>query len=330
MKLLDLLKELGPADPLESVQWAEERIAIARPREGWADVAKWLSTLTGGIYFAGGQGVTWQLGSHTERLMTEQYYRDTLAARFACRQLGVEPGDSVGRCARNLLDWIGRPQYAEKRIYQVYKDEAFNYHDCTPGLYDHGDQYDVSACYYSLWRKLPCLRVSTKYDGSLIWHAQTDAEAARRDRVAAAVGDAKILRNSLVGCSLGSTTRIGGWHAGEPKSVAGKLGPYRPAAILLCRTAYELCNTASHQIGSAYSMTDSVISVDGAYPTVWEDYGLLTRIQREGQTNICTTAVYKVGEHETHLYKQGSRYQLSTPRTDLIHPRLLPRWLNAS
>jgi hypothetical protein len=330
MRLMESLADPDGSEPIRNVRWLEGAIAAAWVNTTWGEAAQWLSRSHGGVFIPTDVGLVWRCGNRTERLMIPEYYDLVVEARAVCVQLGCPPGDSIGQCARNILKWIGRRQYPEKGLWNTFHDQMFGYHDCSPGTYELGVQYDVSAYYYTLWCKLPCLRCSLGHDGRIIWHQEGSEEGQRREKVAELVKSCKVLRNSLVGCALGSSTPMNGFHKGQRISMKPSLGPFRPSSIVTIRTAYELCQIASEYCSSVYTMTDSVLSIGGEYPETWEKYGFRVRIVGQGEADICTTAVYRIGNDPTHFYDRGSRYRRAVPREPLGDVRLYDKWLKAA
>lgn len=312
-RLGELLLDLGDDEPLVLHGVAAPGVLIGRPRVSWAAAAAWLSQHVGGRVFPGPCGLAWVCGARVERILEPEYLAIVRDARTICEAVGVEGGWTVGRCALSLLGHVGPAQYPYKGFFHEWQGETWGYHDCTPGTWPGGMQWDVRACYFTLLCRLPCLRVTVRAGRPSFvgWRA---GEEARWRRVLELVEGHKVLRNSLVGCALGSVAGRRYFHRGRAGTAPGRLGPFRPAGLLVCRTAYELCCEASWEVSSVYSATDSVVSVGGEYPSCWEAAGLDVRLVAEGETDVCTTAVYCVGGVSTHYYERGSRFRRGVDR----------------
>jgi hypothetical protein len=327
VNLGELLHDLAEGEPLYGLRHQAGEIWSAYPNAcRWWDVARWLSTQGGGLWFPKADGVTWVCGRRVEVLLEPKAAAELLEARSICLGLGAEPGRSLGGCARGLLAWVGPSQYAEKGLWARYSPHLLGYHDCTPGQYEGADLYDVASCYYSLLSRLPSLRVSLGPRG-LVWHAWGRGEEDRWCRVLEAVAGHKRLRNTMWGASIGGTGKIRAFCRGEPLLRPSRLGPFRPAGLVVGRTAWELCAEASRSCESVLSNTDSVVALGGLWPAPWADYGLRVRVLASGDADICHWGSYRVGGQTTTLYDEGSRTRIASPRKELTHECLYTSWL---
>lgn len=326
MPLGDVLADLGDDEPIRRCVWRRDRIWLGECRASWPEAALWLSRTHGGMWIPSQHGLTWLLGRSVCRLMTPAYYDLVEDCRGVCLSVSAPPGDSVGGCARSLLGLMGEPQYPYKGLLTLHGGRYCGYHDCTPGRWEWGTQYDVSGCYYHLLRRLPSVRCHLGREG-LVWHAWQRGEEETWRLILDACGPLKPLRNTLWGCMLGGTAPIPAYSRGKLVTRRGRLGPYRPAALAVGRTAYELCRLASHQTGSVYSNTDGVVSVDGSIPTIYEDVGMSLRVVSEGPTIVYSSASWQVGSRGSAYYNRGSTYQQGINREPLSTEPGLWGWL---
>lgn len=329
MSLQEALAGPMPGEWRAGLEWLTPEWATGIPSDGWDAFACRMSTGQGGLWFPSEAGCTWALGSRAYRVQEPAYARLVLDCQDVARSLGLEPGYTVGACALALLKYIGPPSYPYKGLIACYGDRYCNYQDVTPGEHEWALKVDVRSCYASLWRRLPSLRPIWE-PGRITWGAQDDGEAERRARVDQAVADRKVLRNSLVGCALGATAPRVSYHRGQRKMVKGRMGPFRPAGLLVMRTAYELCRIASHQADSIHTNTDHIVTATGSYPTVWGDVGLVVDDSTEGPAEVCSLVSARVGRWETHYYTRGSRYKLPEAKEAVDDGRpAIWRWLRA-
>lgn len=328
MTLGELWADLGDEEPVRSLVYKRAGVWCGMPRSSWVEVARWASTLAGGLWFPGMEGVTWVCGRSVERCMSPLYYDLVEDCRGIVGSLGGVPADSVGGNARSLLALLGEPQYPYKGLFNAYAGRLFGYHDCTPGRWEQGLKWDVSGCYYQLLTKLPTVRCHLGRDG-LRWHAWRRGEEDAWRSILAGVAPNKPLRNTLWGCMLGGTRPIAAYHKGEVLYKRGKLGPFRPAALAIGRAAYELCRQASHDTGSVLSNTDSVVSIDGSVPSIYEEVGLPLRVAAEGETVVYSACSFKVGPDASSYYTRGSTFRQEIQR-ECLEPGLCGwRWLLA-
>jgi hypothetical protein len=228
-----------------------------------------------------------------------------------------------------LLARVGEGQYPERGIYDATEASLWGYSDCTPGEYGDAIQWDVRACYLSLLRALPTWRVSLGWD-RLHWHRWRPGEEDRARQLLDQVAEEKALRNAMIGCMAGSKRGLEGWHRGEKCRLPGGLGRWRPAALVVARTAYELAWLESRACGSVYTATDAVTVVDGCCPEVWPSWGLEVREKAAGPAEICSHGVYRVGVHATEWYRRGSRYPIPESRLVDVGVRLSELWRPAA
>lgn len=303
---------------------------VASPTDGWGRVARRWSELVGGQVWCGDHGLTWAYGSKCRWVQEESMLPAIRASRFVCEALGTSGGWSIGSCARSLLKLIAPTQRFVGSGNLLMQNIPYGYHDCIPGHYDDAMLVDCCQCYYMLWSRLKSVYLDVERSGRLLWRKMLRSEEDAYQRVTSAVVACKPLRNALVGCSLGAIEPRQYYHAGVAKLLKGQRGPFRPAAQLIYRTAYELCLDASYEVDSIYSATDSVTSIDGRYPTSWERYGLATRIQASGPAEICRPGIYMIGSKYTHWYRLGSRFTEALPRADRPARDVAATWLARS
>lgn len=326
MDLGEILSDLGDDEPIRRCDWRRDGVWLGECRRSWPEAACWLSLSNGGMWFPSSHGLTWVCGRDVCRLMTPEYFDLVELCRGVCLSLGVDPGDSVGACARSLLGLMGEPQYPYKGLFSAHQGRFCGYHDCTPGRWDHGVHWDVSGCYYHLLRRLPSVRCHLGREG-VVWHPWQRGEEENWRLILDAVAGLKPLRNTLWGCMLGGTGAIPAYTRGRLVHKRGRLGPFRPVALTVGRTAYELCRLASHQTGSVYSNTDGVVAVDGSVPTVYEDVGLALRVVSEGPTVVYSSASWQVGSEGSVYFKRGSTFQQEIKREADSSEKPVWRWL---
>lgn len=277
------------------------RAFMATPLKGWRALAECLTKQCGGLIWIGGNNVTWTFG----RIAVWIFSSDALEKISEARDIvwdvtGTQCGWSYGQCARTLLKFIGAEHQSFNTELFLPKNIEYGYHDCAPGVYPYASLWDVRSCYFSLLRRLPSLQVTPTSEG-LIWHACEDDAMARFREVTEAIGEHKILRNSIVGCMIGKIepgtvcTRTG-W-----KTLTTPPGKYCNTGLLIVRSAWELCREASEETDSVYSVVDCVVSTKQKKPESWERVGLETRLQEYGSAEIQGFGLYRVGNKQTKL-----------------------------
>jgi hypothetical protein len=171
------------------------------------------------------------------------------------------------------------------------------------------------------------MRLSLLRDGTVLFHRHTADEWAKWLDTLSVVRDNKLLRNALVGCSLGRSGGTPFWHNGERKLARGRHGHLRAAGLLVVRSAYELCRIAAEQTDAFYANIDSVICNECAFPHIWESVGLTVREQANGHAHICGRGIYEIGGKQTKWYSLGSRFALPEPRSPLPERLFYRQWI---
>jgi len=313
-------------DALRGVLEIAPECLTAEAPMGWPFVAQRLSAVLGGQWWPKVNGVTWLLGRQCRWLIEEDSLADIRAAREVCAFLGVDQAWSVGGCARRLLKFVGPSMHREACRERLLNQISLGYHDCQPGEHTYARLWDVSGCYFNLLSRLPCLRCTIVRDG-VLWHQWLPDEASRWRDVLEASRHAKVLRNALWGCALGRVEAGDCYIRGELRKIVGSSGPFRAAALLVGRSAWELCRLASIETAAVYSQTDSVITPRDVAPTAWASVGLDTVVQASGAADIRRRGVYRVGSKETYWYHEGSRFEEVAERPREPSERWYDRWL---
>lgn len=294
---------------------------------GWNRFCKWGSSHLPGQWWPKETGCTWQVGRRCAWFNEVSMIGRILDAVECARSFGLEPGWSIGSAARCLLRWIGKSQRPLTSDLALLHDTGRSYQDCRPGVYDGATLYDAAGYYFGLWTRLPCLRVHVHSSGRLLWHHEPAQETRRRWDVADAVKERKLLRNAIVGCSTGKAAGTRFWHRGVCKTIRFGPGLFRASGLLVCRTGWELTHRASLETDSVYSNVDCVVSLDGLYPQVWDDYGVAHEAKARGHAVICNPICYKVGHRETKWYTRGSRLRETLVRPGLTPYQWCDQWL---
>lgn len=296
-----------------------------------------------------------------------------LVSHMVAKSLGAldgvnRPVYSQGSLARMILKWvIPKGVRYEPECEKFLDGVKFGYHCCFPGKYvSHETQYkmtaprhlfdefadtpyvnpnyepaltlyDVDAYYYTMISRLQSLRVAPMYGKAWFGSMSPDEEARFKDAMQA-IGETKILRNSLAGGMLGGTKPGLAYTASKPKRptyyskmtpekqaecdkaiaawVPGTVRRYkippiegvaRAAGLLVVRSGYELCREEAMQAGAKYAIIDSVVCTAGNAPRVWERHGFSVSKKASGDGELCHRGSYRVGRRITVPYGRESR-----------------------
>lgn len=308
--------DLSRGEPISDPQHIAPDLVEVSRNGRWCDVAKWASTHLPGLWFPRDYGCTWICGSRRLWLVERGCSPPMIEANRVAKGLGVKAGWSIGSCALALLKWIGEGQWPERSGLGLIEGLGWGYTECRPGRYDACILYDASSYYYTLWSKLPSLRVHVHPDGRLIWQRMTDQEEERREAVKHAVRCNKLLRNALVGCACGSVQGTRVYCRGEARLWKGSPGRYRNAALMVVRTGWELTRAAAEEVDAVYAHTDSVASVKGLYPSIWERAGVKVGIKATGDADVLGMGRYRIGVAATKWYREGAAFREATNRAE--------------
>lgn len=306
-----------------------EGLWACRALEGWPRLAQELSHTNPGQWHPKPKGLTWQVSRRAAWIVDPAMVRTILDAVCIVKGIGLTCGYSIGSAARALLKWIGPGQPDLSCADALFEDAEVGYHDCRPCTFPHGILWDVSSCYYRIWCRLPSLRCYVVPGEGVRWLGMERAELRRREQVADLVAAHKGLRNALYGCMLGAQAGRTYYHRGEARRAPRMPGLFRSGGLVIARAAWEVCRDGSEEVDSVYSNTDCVLSLDGAYPSIWESYGLDVTIKGEGPGEVCARGVYVCGEATTEWYGPGGLYREPVDRAPPPTTRYARGWLAA-
>lgn len=304
-------------------------IGTLQPKDGWKTLARKLSSLLPGQVWSRESGVTWLCGRHREYLIDLNSYEAVLNAQYCMKELGLPISWHIGGMSRTLLEWIDAPQKTSGNCRQLLEGRI-GYYDCSPGHYPFGILYDVEAAYYMLFSRLPSLRVAYQEEKKVLeWLPMTDDSRSRFKDVVQSVASSKVLRNSLVGASLGSLHPHPVYIRGEKKSINLGRGSNFAAASVIIRSMWELTLLTSWQTEAICSCVDSVITTKVNLSSHWVKLGLKQNVKAFGMVDLFRPGVYKVGTVYTIPYNEGDTKTLFLPRQyppdNPIH-----KWLEAA
>lgn len=348
------LEDMYQCGLISSPMALDSRVWAGTPTMGgWCDVAYELACRLPGQLWPGNHGVTWVCGRGGPHGMIIDHasihqLRDAQEA-LAGIGLRVEVPWSRGRLCRAALSWVADPDTIPTGTDHIMEGVSHAWFHCTPGTYDSLNAYDVRSFYYSLSRYAPGPRVWCTKESEVVWGGHTDHEKGRWRDLLSVVGNDKLLRNSLVGCAMGSKharpvyMRGPGkptYEDGNPKpffdptagahrrhlTLSGT--PWRALGLLIARSAYELCGIASYETGSVYSATDSVFTT-GNSPQIWSEYGFETELKASGQAEVYCRGVWRVGNLATPTYLSGARDTIETPPSELPRRMVHQKWLKS-
>ncbi len=291
---------------------APELVAVAGAVR-FDQVARDLSQVNGGMWHYRSAGLSWVNGSQRWYCCHEGALPTLFEARAVCGALGLVPGWSLGSCATALLRYVGPGDCAPWTPRPLRLGCPWAYLRCRPGTCDDATLYDVTAYYYSLARRLPCLRAYPGLDGCLRWGGWQKGEEGRWRAVIDAVGPAKGLRNALVGCAVGSPAGRPCYFRGALRRVKLPPGPFGTAFLLVVRSGAELTWRAARESEALWAHTDAVLCPRGNAPAAWGAAGLEVRAVARGEAEVCSLTVYRCGLKCTRWYKAGSRVQVPEP-----------------
>lgn len=293
-----------------------DQLCVVGLRQSWHCFARWCSTFLGGQWWPRVDGCTWLQGSRRVWFTERSVLPSIVDAVDSVRSFGLDCGWSIGSAARALLKYVGKGYPASRHHHPFAIGAGRNYVDCRPGVYPRMAMHDAKAYYYTLLRGLPSWQPIVGSSGRIIFCKAGGDETSRRDEVLEFVKDRKPLRNSLVGCMTGRGDGASYFCRGELCELRGQLGPFRSAGLLVVRLGWELTRQAAREVDSVLSLVDCVTEPHGEVPPVWDRCGIQTGVKAFGVAEICNPVVFRVGEHDTALFRRGSRFKESHPCPD--------------
>lgn len=284
----------------------------------WAALAWELSCILGGQFWVGLGSITWTYGARCLWIADPSKEQELISARSIAHSLtGREDlPNSVAGCARAILGWVDIRETVRGTMGGDHLMHGIKWHHqhCTPMSAPRARLYDIKSCHATLLGRMPSPLVTFYGEDEVSFRPLPRVERARWRAATSAMMEHKGLRNSFVGNMVGATKgaepRACYYCKGQRRFGPTIQGPLRPAGLLVVRTAYELCAEAVEETRAIYSNQDCVITEHGEEPPrAWTRHGLRVDLRAEGEAEICSVGVYRVGKKQTKWYEAGSRHQ---------------------
>lgn len=288
---------------------------VALAPSGWQPVALALSVLLPGAFcWPTKHGVTVSRGPDVLiRMATPDFRQASQGASMLARMLIGRPVPvNAGVAARHLWEWAARPDRPNYHsdMLLLRNGKVPRYHCCLPGKGDFATLHDMKRCYPQLMGRLPSLRPRVGPKGLFFVPMKPDEAARVRDLLSALDAD-ESLRRYAWGCALGSEpgSKIPLFVNGDKRLHSVPPGPFRTAALLVARSAYELCQQAAIDESAVYANTDCVIVPgcprQGAScpPECWRRAGIASSVKGAGAYDIVQYCVYACGDAVTIPYR---------------------------
>lgn len=300
----------------------------ATERLSWNTVARELSERLGGMFHVQHNGVRWQMGRLNFYIVQHEGREELDRVRQLVRNFtGLEAGYSYGSCASKLLSWSLIKCKPRPSTLDAFRDERIGFRMHTAGQYSFGAHYDAKACYFQLIKRLESPRLSVDKRGRIEFHPLLADENQKWREVISLVEGEKLLRNSMWGTMLGSSTKKFYFFQGEEKLGGAYLGSHWAAASLVGRTAYELTRQVAIETEAVYAHTDGVIVSRETKPELWDKYGIEYRLDAYGDTHILHTWNWKCGDKCTKHYDRRGRPAQDIPIAPAPEIIFYPKWL---
>lgn len=302
---------------------AGDRHAAVITDRAMKDGAVRLSKALDGMIFTGTSHLSWASGSFAVAVHTVDTWAKLQPVRECAERITGQPGRfGIGACARQVSAWLGSPEPTNPRLSAIVGD--WHYQRCIPCAMPHAFQFDLTACYYNLLRRVPSLRpVFT--DDTIFWLESDDAELSRFVRAVDLVADCKPLRNSMIGAFYGGSQRVY-LRAGKCHRFTTAPGTRQALAAAIVRTAYEVCQLQADVSSASYANTDSVIT-DSGRAEFWESVGLPYTVGAAGPAIVQAIGKYAVGSKQTKPFQTDKTGTLRCARESRRVDALYWRWL---
>ncbi len=306
----------------EELFWVNPKTPTQKPDDhpkdeafnSWASLAWQLSQILGGQFWPGENGCTWSNGPYAIWMTSAKKEEDIKRARAILHKItGIEDLPcSVAGCARTLLGWVGVRQPRPKSCEQLLTGIKHHYQHCTPKTSTRATLFDVKACHATLLSRMPSPLISI-CNGKILFRPLPREVRQRWIDATNGMYEHKGLRNAFIGNMMGAGSgknKLVFYSHGNRSPGPHFSGVLRPAGLLVVRTAYELCAEVVAESRAIYSNQDCVITEDGLHDSnAWSRAGLRVELRAEGESEICSVGVYRVGQKQTKWYEAGSRTQ---------------------
>jgi hypothetical protein len=252
-----------------------------------------------------------------------------MAAREIATGLGIpKTGYSLGNISRKCLEWVGKREGNGSDYSALRHGKNWGYLHAVPGIYPDAREWDVRACYFEMFCRLPSLRMFM-YRDSLGFSPMKPDEVSRKRDFQNAIREHKLLRNMIVGCMTGGRVdglKVANRGKWERRKLGG--GAFPTAGNLIVRSGFELCQQAAHESNAVHAATDGIIEASGVKPRAWASVGLDTRLKAQGMADIRAWGAYKIGSKPpTAFYTDQIRHALEMNRPTVPETLYYKHWL---
>lgn len=298
-----ILSELAECGYLSDPCEADGGTWTAEPTNGWHSLCRRASESANGQWHPSPTGLRWQNGPYsTHCIHPEKYEEINRVCRLAEKFTGERVGMSYGSAARACLKFAF-PQHSKKNRDDVLLEGGkIGYHECKPGKWAYGINFDIKGCYYQLIKRLASPRAGIGWNGDIDFvHLNREENSKWRD-VLTFIETEKMLRNSLWGAMLGSLEPRWYFHDGEWERGIAYEGHSYGAAALVARSAWEVCRQAAQDTDAVYAQTDGIIVTSGIMPNYWNRLGLVYEPRAAGETYVHGQHRWRVGGKATKWF----------------------------
>lgn len=303
---------------------------------GFGAIARELVEGLGGFIIATDAGLTWIYGGGQPkgRLILRKNVQSIREAQIiGSEMLGADwvPRWSTAAIARGILSTLpAQPQ--SKLDDEIMPPGIWHHQSCLPGEYDFVTMLDATSYYHQLACRLPSPRCRRQSRGKLTFEKLSALEGAKWDEILARIAGSHSLRNTLIGCMVGSQGVVWAYsrkpHGVHRFTMPKKYGPFRAAGQIIVATGRELVEQASVQQSSVYSNIDCItVPLANANICTWNRYGIKYSTKRAGKADICHAGSWSIGGKGTKPYSAGDRERIPKDVGEIGLTRYAGQWL---
>lgn len=338
LKKQGILSSFDPA--YEDLFWVHPRYPKTRPEghpkdhsfSSWNALGYELSKYIKGNLWPGEASLTWAKASQALWMTGPERQRDIQEAQQIVAFLTGEQKlpHSLGGLARFLLSWLGVEEPRHQGGERLLEGIRWHHQGCTPCTVPRALLFDVKAYHASLLARMPSPLITIFGENEIAFRPLPKKQRERWREIVSCLYAHKGLRNAFIGAMAGQSIsgRPSVYYNDGKAHYRRFRGILRPAALLIIRTAYELCAEAVEETRALYSNQDCVIVPDGTNPpSAWDRFGLQVELRASGEAEICSVGVYRVGTKATKWYEAGSRTQIPSQAVTVSGPQFA-RWLD--
>ncbi len=224
---------------------------------------------------------------------------------------GEAKGWTTGQQARAVVKWLGTVRRPSSVAIARLAETNWHYHLAVPGELEYAELWDIRAAHWQILRRFESPHIIWTDDSFISAYAD-DEVMTRWESMLGKLEYDKRLRNAIVGAMIGGGSGAIAFRRGDLFSLPQSRGPMHDLGAAVVRVCYEITELQADDVDTVYANTDCVMIRDGDHPHVWDELGVVSRLQARGESDVRCIGCYRCGEVQTAFYDPETNMQVPT------------------